>query len=247
MKIQLSAAALAATSLFVAAVASAHVSANTPVAVANVSQEVTFQIGHGCGIPNVTPETNTDTTSLTVDIPAGVTSVRAVSSTDFPNLSLAKDGAGNVTSITWAKVPGTELAADTNFYKLTLRAKVPNVPFTKIYFKAHQKCKAPGKDAEWIRTATENPDAEDAAVVAVLPPKTPGWNKYTVPVAIADIGAACPAVPNATCGFFKDAQIVWKGSAAYSPNAVIAEQIKGETGVTELKSLAANDEIFVKW
>jgi len=235
-KITLSAAAIVTTSILVAAGASAHVSANPAVGVANVSQEITLQIGHGCGIPNVVPETNTDTNSLTVDIPAGVTSVRAVSSTDFPSLTVTKNGSGAVTSITWAKVPGTELAADTNFYKLTLRAKLPNLPFTKVYFKAHQVCKAPGKTAEWIGTPTENVGEEPAAEVTVLPVKAPGWNKYTVPVAVADLSV-----------FFKDAQIVWKGSAAYSANAVIAEQIKSEAGVTALTALTANDEIFVKW
>jgi len=166
-KITLSAAAIVTTSILVAAGASAHVSANPAVGVANVSQEITLQIGHGCGIPNVVPETNTDTSSLTVDIPAGVTSVRAVSSTDFPSLTVTKNGSGAVTSITWAKVPGTELAADTNFYKLTLRAKLPNLPFTKVYFKAHQVCKAPGKTAEWIGTPTENVGEEPAAEVAI--------------------------------------------------------------------------------
>lgn len=235
-KITLSAAAVVTTSILIAAGASAHVGAGPATLQANSSQEITLSIGHGCVIPNVTPETYTDTTSLTVDIPAGVTSVRGVSNPDFPNLTYTKDTNGNVTNITWAKAAGAELNSDSNYYKLVLRGRLPNAPFTKLYFKSHQVCKAPGKATDWVALPTDPPGGEPAAEVTILPAKAPGWNKYTVPVAVTDLSA-----------FFKDAQIVWKGSAAYSANAIIAEQIKGETGVTALTSLAANDEIFVKW
>jgi uncharacterized protein YcnI len=237
MNKKLSAAIVAATSTLIATIASAHVSTNAgSPAPAGGSQEITLQIAHGCSVEGQT--TMTDTSSLKVDIPAGVTSVRAVSSTDFPNVTVDKDGSGNVTAITWAKVPGSELDADTNFYKLTFRAKMPNAPFTKIYFKAHQKCKAPGKDAEWIGIPGDTSGAEPAPEVIVLPAKTPGWNKFTVPVAVAAADMK---------SYFNDAQIVWKGTAAFSANAVTADQITKEPGVTPLTELAANDEIFVKY
>lgn len=236
MNKKLSVATLAATSTLVCTFASAHVSTSSgSPAPANASQEITLQIGHGCAIDGQT--TTADTISVKVDIPAGVTGVRAVSSADFPTLTLDKDGTGAVTAITWAKT-SAGLDADSNFYKISFRAKMPNAPFTKIYFKAHQKCKAPGKDTEWTGIPGDGSGNEPAAEVVVLPAKTPGWNKFTVPVAIAT--ADLPS-------FFKDAQIVWKGTSAYSANAVVTEQISKEPGVTPLTSLAINDEIFVKY
>lgn len=236
MKSKLSAAMLAATSTLVCTFASAHVStsAGSP-APAGASQEITLQIAHGCAIDGVT--TTADTISLKVDMPAGVTGVRAVSSADFPTITLDKDGSGNVTAITWAKT-SAGLDSDSNFYKLTFRAKMPAAPFTKIYFKAHQKCKAPGKDTEWTGIPNDGSGNEPAAEVVVLPAKVPGWNKLTVPVAIAAADMA---------SYFKDAQIVWKGTSAFSANAVTADQITKEPGVTALTALAANDEIFVKY
>lgn len=234
MNKKLSAAVLAATSTLICTMASAHVSSQTASAPANASSEIVLQIAHGCAIDGSTA--TADTLSLKVDIPAGVTSVRAVSSTDFPNLTLDKDGAGNITAITWAKP--TALDADTSFYKVSFRAKMPNLPFSKVFFKAHQKCKQPSKDAEWIGIPGDGSGAEDAASLVLLPAKTPGWNKVTVPVAVA--AADMPT-------YFKDAQIVWKGTAAYSVNAVVTDQISKEAGVTVLTSLAANDEIFVKY
>lgn len=64
----------------------------------------------------------------------------------------------------------------------------------------------------------------------------PGWNKFTVPAQMSDLSV-----------FFKDAQIVWKGSAAYSANPNIAAQIAGTSGVTALTSLNVGDEVWVKY
>lgn len=232
MKKKLSAAAMAATSTLICTWASAHVStgAGSP-APANASQEITLQIGHGCAIEGDTKMT--DTVSLKVDMPAGVTGVRAVSSPDFPKVTVAGDG----TSITWEKTDGG-LDADSNFYKLTFRAKMPNAPFTKIYFKAHQTCKAPGKAAEWTGIPGDGSGNEAAPEVILLPAKNLGWNKWTVPVAVAEADLK---------SYFKDAQIVWKGTSAFSANDVVAAQIASEPGVTALTALAANDEIFVKY
>jgi hypothetical protein len=75
-----------------------------------------------------------------------------------------------------------------------------------------------------------------AAAVALVPARSPGWNKITVPSAISDLSTA-----------FKDAQIVWKGNAAYSANPNTAAQIATTSGVTALSSLAAGDEVWVKY
>ena len=63
-----------------------------------------------------------------------------------------------------------------------------------------------------------------------------GWNKYIVAAAVPDVAA-----------LFGDAQIVWKGTAAYSANPTTAELIGATPGVTALTALAANDEIWVKY
>jgi hypothetical protein len=72
----------------------------------------------------------------------------------------------------------------------------------------------------------------------VLPAKSPGWNKWTVPVAISSKDLS---------GFFKDAQIEWRGTSAYSSNTTRITQIKSEPGVTELADIKANEEIWVRY
>lgn len=233
MKIKASAALMAASSLLICAAASAHVSTASGPATGDgaTASEITLQIAHGCEESNGTKH---DTLSLKVDIPTGVTGLRVVGSADFPTVKI--DGSGDaITAVTWSR-PDVGPDVDSNFYKLTFRAKMPKAPFTKLYFSSHQSCKG-GFTTEWTKTPT-NATGEDAAVVNLLPKKTSGWNKITVPVAVSKDDLAV---------FFADAAIVWKGTAAYSANAVTADQLTKESGVTALTSLAANDEIFVKW
>jgi hypothetical protein len=218
---------------FTAAMADAHIEIASGPGFANTSQEVTFGVGHGCA--------GMDTSSVRIEIPASVTSVRAETS-DFGKVTIEKDMTGVVTAVTWSK-PDSELVdGDPNYYKLTLRLKVPNAPFTTVFFPAHQTCK--GTDGgttvvDWVATMA-SPDGggpEPAPALRVLPARVAGWNKFTVPVAIADLGAV-----------FKDALIVWKGNgAAYSSNPATADLITKTAGVTPLTSLAANDEIWVKY
>jgi len=194
-------------------------------AFAGATQEVTFEVGHGC--------TGADTKSVTLDIPSEITAVRAVNSNLGP-ASVTKDASsGLVTKVTWQKDVSQVLATDDNFYTVTVRIKVPNTPFVKLHFVAHQVCRA----ADGTET-TVNWDGtdEEAPEVLVLPPRQAGWNKYTVPAAVSDLNA-----------FFSDAAIVWKGTAAWSPNANTTAQISSTKGVTALTSLAANDEVLVKY
>jgi uncharacterized protein YcnI len=216
-----------------AAMVDAHVEIASGPGFANATQEITFAVGHGCA--------GMDTSSVKVDIPDGVTSVRAETS-DFGKVTVEKDMAGIVKSVTWTKPDADLVDGDPNYYKLTLRLKVPNTPFTTVFFPTHQTCK--GTDggtsvSDWIATMP-SPDGggpEPAPALRILPARVAGWNKFTVPVAISDLGA-----------FFKDALIVWKGNtAAYSSNPATAELITKTAGVTALTSLAANDEIWVKY
>lgn len=230
MKKHVTKALAAATAIMAAATASAHVSVSSGPAVADANQEVNFQVGHGCEPTGGGPMA--DTIKLVIDIPAGVTSVRPM-----PNPFGKVTVTGNpVTQVTYEKAPSDYLAADTGFYKFTIRLKPPKAPFTKIYFKVHQYCNGIADPTEWVGTPDVDAGAQPAAELVVLPSRQPGWNKYTVPVDVKDMP-----------GFFKDALIVWKGAAAYSFNPNTVAQIAAEPGASALTELKANDEIWVKY
>lgn len=214
--------------------AEAHIEVASGPATANGTSEVTFSVGHGCA--------GADTNRVTIDIPAGVTSVRPMRS-DFGALSVSKDMAGTITSVTWQKALPDALDADIAFYKLTIRLKAPDKPFTTLYFAAHQTCRAADgtfSTSEWVGTpGTQQPDGgsvEPAPALSLVPARLAGWNKYTVPVSIPDLSK-----------YFKDAQIVWKGTAAYSANPNTTALIANTAGATSLISLSAGDEVWVKY
>lgn len=212
--------------------AAGHVSVASGPGFADTSQEIAFGVGHGCE--------GADTFSVRVQIPAGVTSVRAVPN-DFGRASVEKDTAGLVTAVTWQKAVADVLESDLAYYKLVIRLRVPNAPFTTIHFPARQICR--GADGglttvDWVATV-ESPDGggpEPAPELNIVPARRAGWNKYTVPAAMSDLSV-----------FFGDALIVWKGSAAYSSNPNTADLIGMTAGVTKLTALAANDEVWVKY
>lgn len=218
--------------LAASATAQAHVSAVSSTAIAGKSVVVELGVGHGCD--------GSDTYAITVDIPKGMTSVRPMTS-DFGKTSVTYDAMDPklVTSVTWQKDDLDALPGDTNYYKLAFRAKVPAAPFTSIYYKVHQVCRAADATlsyAEWVALPGEM--GEPAAAQAIVPDHLPGWNKYTVPVDIADLSI-----------FFKDALIVWRGTEAYSFNDATVELIQTTPGVTLLAAggVKANDEIWVRY
>ncbi|WP_394831135.1 DUF1775 domain-containing protein [Pendulispora rubella] len=221
--------------LVMPALAAAHISLGAAPAFADTTQEITFGVGHGC-------DNKWDTFSVQVDIPPSVTTVRAIPS-DFGKVTTTRDSANVVKSIKWEKLSNAELQdGDPNYYKLGLRIKVPNQPFTRLLFPTHQVCRSADgkteKSAEWV-AETDSPDENGpkaAPALVILPPREKGWNKYTVPAAVADLKP-----------FFGDALIVWKGNSAYSPGANTLGQIKSTADVTELTSLAAGDVVWVKY
>jgi uncharacterized protein YcnI len=224
---------LAATAL-VAGGAQAHITIASPTAFANTTQEITFSVGHGCS--------GADTARVRVEIPAGVTSVRPETS-DFGKTSVEKDATGAITAVVWQKADADVLESDTQYYKLVVRLKIPNLPFTTVLFPAHQTCRAPDgtvTTVDWSALpgdpAPATGEATPAPGVSVIPARATGWNKLVVPQDVPALAA-----------FFADAQIVWKGAAAYSANPAIVELIAATPGVTSLTSLTANDTVWVKY
>ncbi len=233
MKSTIAALLAAAATLLAPAIASAHISVSSGPGFANATQEIAFGVGHGCA--------GADTLSVKIDIPAGVTSVRALRS-DFGKAEIEKNAAGDVIAVIWQKPEAELLAGDFGYYKLTLRLKVPNKPFTTLFFPTHQTCKASDgtvTTVHWVGMTESHGGGETdepAPALKILPARKAGWNKYTVPADISDLS-----------GFFSDALIVWKGTAAYSPNPATTELAKGTSGVTELTELKANDAIWVRY
>ena len=217
--------------------AQAHVGVISGLATANTNQEITFGIGHGCS--------GADTYRVRVEIPGGVGSVLPLTS-DFGKIAIEKDAAGVITAVTWQKADADLLASDSEYYKLVVRLRVPNEPFTTVYFPIIQTCKAPDGTiytSRWVGKPGDPPlpdggMLDPAGALSVVPARLPGWNKYTVPAAIANMQLA---------GWFNNAVIVWKGNAAYSANPNTAELIKNTPGVVALDSLQANDEIWVRY
>ncbi|MCY1078143.1 YcnI family copper-binding membrane protein [Archangium lansingense] len=222
---------MAATGLLLAPeIASAHISVASGPGFANTTQEIAFGVGHGCA--------GADTYTVRIEIPAGVTSVRPVRS-DFGKVSVEKNAAGDVTAVVWQKADQELLEGDISYYKLTVRLKVPNKPFTTLYFPTHQTCKASDgtlSTTDWVGTPTSGAGVEPAPELNIVPARKAGWNKFTVPSALSDLGV-----------FFGDAQIVWRGTAAYSANPATTELVNATSGVSTLTELQANDEIWVKY
>jgi periplasmic copper chaperone A len=228
------AALLALTGVFLApASALAHISVASGVGFANTTQQIVFGIGHGCE--------GADTYSVRIEIPAGVLSVRPLRS-DFGTVSVEKNAAGDVIAVVWQKAEQDLLASDISYYELAVRLRVPNQPFTTLYFPTHQTCKASDGTltaTHWVGTPANSGGSEPpepAPALTVVPARKAGWNKFTVPAAIADLNV-----------FFADAQIVWKGNAAFSANPATLELAKASSGVSELTALQANDEIWVRY
>lgn len=211
--------------------AGAHISVTSGPAFADTNQEITFGVGHGCE--------GSDTLSVRVEIPTEVVSVRALGS-DLGPASVALDDAGLVRAVTWAKPQASVLEADTHYYKLTFRIRVPNQPFTTLHFPTYQTCQASdGTTLEvgWVSTTEdESEESEPAPALRIVPKRLSGWNKLRVPQAMSDLSA-----------FFSDAVIVWKGNAAYSANPSTADLIAATAGVSPLSALLANDEIWVRY
>lgn len=229
----------------VPALATAHIGVPSGIAQANKSgQKITFGINHGC---DGTGGAKLDTLSVEITIPDAIdkTSVRAMPS-DLDPTPLVTKASTSVTSIKWSRDPADLQDGDVAYYEVTFRAKVTDVPFTAIPFVIKQVCRPQGGDAggaDDVTVTWTGPDAsgnpEPSPNVYVAPIHANGWNKITVSTAVAnkDLGI-----------YFSDAQIIWRGTEAFSPNMAVNAVIGMTPGVTALTGdLAAGDEIWVKY
>lgn len=228
--------------LFLPSVAAAHIEINSgPVLADTNGQKVTFAINHGCN------NSTLDTLSIQVDIPPGIDGKKLrVMPSDFGGKpEVTKDTTtGAITSVKWTRDPADLQDGDLNYYELTLKVNVADVPFTAIPFTITQVCRAAGGPADGSEDVTvvwtgPHSNPEPAAELFVVPFHEKGWNKLVLPTAVAngDFGT-----------YFGDALIVWKGTSAFSPNEAVSMLIGMTPGVTPLSTdLAAGDEIWVKY
>jgi hypothetical protein len=218
--------------LCLAGSASAHPSITSGPAAANKSQKITFGVSHGCS--------GADTVALRVEVPAGISSVRPLTG-DFGKPSIEGTAAA-VTAVSWRK-PVTDLQdTDFGYYELTIRARVADVSFTKIYFRVFQTCRtAAGVETTVDWTALPGEQGNEAAALTVVPSRQPGWNRYTLGATAQILAADLPT-------YFADAQIVWLGTAAYSANPNTMALIGTTAGVTPLGGdVTAGQELWVKY
>ena len=206
------------------AIATAHVDVVGP-AFAGERQILTFTVGHGC--------TGADTVAVSVALPEEVTTMRALTG-PFGEPQVTTSSAGVPLAVGWAKANAR--AGDDQFYTFQVRITVPDMPFTRIYFKARQTCRsATGEETIVDWSALPGEQGEPAAELLILPKRYPGWNKFTVPIQIDELT------------IFDDAQIVWSGDAAYSANPATMELIATEPDVEVLTTVPAASEIWVKY
>ena len=229
-------AVIIASVLLAAGPAAAHVSLSSGPAAANKSQKITFGVGHGCHIGGI----DADTLKVRVDIPAGISGVRALTS-DFGKPKAIRDVDKNIIAFEWEK-PLADLQddEDTQYYEITIRAKVADVPFTQIKFDIHQTCRTTaGTELTVDWTEAPGGTGNTSPMLTVVPSRTAGWNKFVLPATVSEAN-----VPM----FFADALIAWRGTAAYSSNPNTAAMIAATSGVTPLTGdLQAGDEIWVRY
>lgn len=218
--------------------AHAHVGFSSATAPANTTIEASFDVGHGCE--------GLDTYSVKITIPSGVTGLRVVEHQSFATVTVEKDASDAIKSVTFTKAQSAVRAADDAFYKILLRFKLPNAPFTRVLFPTLQVCKSQDgtkvSNRDWAaEEETTLPDGgtlDPAPALILVPARVPGWNKFTAAGDIAKFTVD---------KLYKDALIVWASDAAYSSNPTTMAQIKAEDGVEVLETIQPGTEFWVKY
>ena len=84
-------------------------------------------------------------------------------------------------------------------------------------------------------TTTAEINANPAPSFLAYPARIKGWNKYIAPDHLHDMS------------IFNDAEIVWKGDAAYSANPNTVELINADTAATPLSEIHPEEVFWVKY
>ena len=198
----------------------AHVSFVANNAYAGKSYVATANIPHGCSdIDGV----HYDTLKIEIAIPPEFTAVRPADSAFGPATIETDAVTGAVTKLIWTKA-AAELPVDTHFVQVTFRGTLPNTPLTTLELETTQTCGG-GTTKTW--------GGVDVPKLKVLPARAPGWNKYT---AQGNIDATMLST------YFGDAEIVWYGAAAYSPNPITDGLI-----TNKLTDIPLGGEFWVKY
>jgi uncharacterized protein YcnI len=243
--------ALTALALFSGQVL-AHVGiANAPL-ISGKTQEIILSVPHGCSEMVGDNSVAYDTLRIEVDIPTTLTGLRPLDNV-FGNASIVRDDNGAIIKVIWAKDSSNNKGADSHHYNFSLRAKIAAPAFTTVYLPTTQYCmNADGDEITAAWTATNSAhgshkvSAADATTSAQVtanpapsflayPARVKGWNKYTAPDHLHDMS------------IFNDAEIMWKGEAAYSANPNTTALIKTDNSTTELSEIHPDEIFWVKY
>lgn len=245
----------------------------TTFAVANTTNEILFNVGHGCTAAESVPAlagANLDTTRIEITVPAAI-----VTATTLASLRPNMDGLfGAVTSVvntdgsvklTWTRQSATAgganyTASDNQLYKVSIRLRAPNVAsatdfsIRKYQFLATQYCSSGGVEYAMSWGTANSP------TLLVFPDKRKGFNKFTLDATTtaADFTAASATATLASKlkSYFGDAEIVWVNKQGYSANpnnkAKVEALAAKDSSYTELgtkagASIAPTDTIWVKY
>jgi uncharacterized protein YcnI len=224
---------IGAAALF-ASVAQAHVSVVSSTAYANNYYQVVLSIPHGCD--------GADTERVEVEIPDTMVSVKPIidfSSANVPVGIETQQTSGEVSKLIFTReqTAGT----DNTIYTVSFRGKLADVPFTTQYFPTTQYCVG-GGIAAWTGTSsghdhgssTESTELPSPSVF-VYPARHTGWNQYTAPDHLHDMT------------IFSDAEIIWKGSAGYSPNPTTMDLIEADEDSSTLSEIHTDESFWVKY
>lgn len=198
----------------------------------------TLNIPHGC---HDTAGKSYDTNKIEVKMPTDVelSSVMPMHST-FGKAKLVKDNTGKITTLVWEQKAEEKQESDSHLYQVSFRIRLSKknadstttalTPFTTLGFETTQYCGDSNQLSEvWT--------GADIPTLYIVPTRSIGWNKYTVPSALDLTGTGK--------NFFSDATIVWKDKEGYSANANTLELIK--KNATELKQIPAGSTVWVKY
>ncbi len=222
-----------ATGVLLTPLTSAHVGVVNKV-YSNSYSEIELSIPHGCE--------GFDTVKIEVSLPNGLTGVRAFDSV-FGPATVDVDEAGVVTKIVWTAQKVEPYPSDSHAYSVSFRTKTPDAAFTTLFFPTVQTCKDFEGNiyiSEWLdATVGHGHDANSeilpAPSVLLYPKVSPGWSQYTATNHMHDMS------------IFSDAEIVWKGTAAFSANTNTMQMIKDDINVSELSEIHSGETFWVKY